>query len=95
MRNDSKGRPDVCREIYTPVTEDARHLMAEVKLQCNYTIAMLQGLFVINESHEVRRLLAWAMSNIEDAALHAVKAITAEGFVTPGEQKPKDWGPGL
>lgn len=92
MRIDERGNPDVCRVQYTPVSMAAKAMSNQLKMQLNQMIADLGKLATWNKEPEVRRLLAQAMADLENAGLHGAKAILSENFLcvdpSPGGQAP-------
>jgi hypothetical protein len=83
MRLDQRGNPDVCRTIYTPVEREPAEVVLEIKLCTNSLINICNILLQRNQGQEVRRLLAMAITDFENASDRAVKALTSEGVSCP------------
>lgn len=83
MRLDQRGNPDVCRTVYTPVEKGPAEVALEIKLCTNSLISICSILLQQNQSQEVRRLFALAVTDFEKASDWAVKALTSEGVSCP------------
>lgn len=81
MKTDVQGHPDVCRVEYTPVSDPMKDIIRYLKLTTNQMCHNIRLLQNGQQDQEIRRLLALAYTNYEEACMWAVKACTSEGAV--------------
>ena len=86
MRVDSRGFPDICREQFTPVSEEAQQHIRQIKLTCNSLIGLCKSHQRPMGDAEVNRLLQLAVTYFENGSMWAVKALTSEDMYM--NQKP-------
>lgn len=80
MRKDSRGLPDICREVNTPVSSKAQEFVRHVKLSANALIDVCRGQVDVTKDPELRRWFAMAATRFEEGASLAVKGFTYEGW---------------
>lgn len=77
MLLDSSNNPDVTRSEFTPVTEENKATVLDIKLLINELLH--EYLNPVNfTGPETSRLIALARTHVEIAAMFAVKAYTSE-----------------
>lgn len=68
---------DVFRKVYTPLTDEAKQEMADVKDKAQELYDMIDKLVLMNDRSEKARCVAIAKTNLEQAIMWACKGITS------------------
>jgi len=81
MKNDSKGNLDICRETFTPISDEVKEVVKHFKLITNSMIGQLMVLRQLQSADsDAPRLFALAITHYELSCMWAVKALTSEGL---------------
>ena len=73
IKQDENGNPDICRSVFDPLTQDQADLAKALKLEFNKLHKML---CYKTDNPDEARMLAIAKTNLEQASMWAVKAVT-------------------
>lgn len=76
MPLDKNGNPDVCRVHFTPLTDDQKAFVEQLKLAGNELLAQIATMTDGMPSSEELRLISLAKTNIEQGMMWAIKAAT-------------------
>ena len=70
------AKTDTFRKVYTPLSDEQKFQMAEIKDAAENLEALLKGALKPNERSERARCIAVAMTNLETAVMWAIKGVT-------------------
>jgi len=69
---------DTFRKEYTPLTDEQKQMVADLKDAGQETLNLMNGLVPTDERSERSRCMAIARTNLETAIMYAVKAVTTK-----------------